>query len=97
MIFNYFTKERTCLFERSTEQELYFNNQKFRAHVARVVLMQRAGMRPGASGCRVQVSGDVPGLEYALRAFWRCQPRRNWFSLGLSAHHLRIDADPAAD
>ena len=89
---NYFTKERTRPFERSTEQELYFNKQKFRAHVVRVVLMQRAGMRPGASGCRVQVPGDVPGLEYALRAFWRCQPRRNWFSLGLSAHHLCIDA-----
>ena len=72
-------------------------NKKFAPSGACVVLMKRAGLSPGASGCRVQVPGDVPELEYALRAFWRCQPRRNWFSLGLSAHHLCIDADPAAD
>ena len=33
---NYFTKERTRPFERSTEQELYFNNTEFRALVVRV-------------------------------------------------------------
>ena len=65
--------------------------------MVRVVLTKRARVSPGASGCRVQVPGDVPGLEYALRAFWRCQPRRNWFSLGLSAHLTRMARYPAVD
>ena len=61
-------------------------NKKFRAHVVRVVLMlQRAGVRPGASGCRRihQVFGDVPGLECALCAFWRAMPARR---VGIGFH-----------
>ena len=69
--------------------------------LVRVILM-RAGVvwhvvSPGASGCCFQAPLAVAGLECAPRAFRRYQSRRKWFSLGLSAHHLCIDADPAAD
>jgi len=65
-----------------------------------VVLRDRSearGKTPGASGCRFHVSVTVHELDCALRAFRQYQPRRKWFSLGLSAHLTRIDADPAAD
>ena len=45
---------------------------------------------PGAFGCHFQVSCACWGLEKMSCAFWRCQPRRNWFSLGLSAHLTRM-------
>ena len=41
----------------------------FRALAVRVVLLKRPGVRPGAFGCRFQVSDAVNELECALRAF----------------------------
>ena len=58
-----------------------------------VVVLMSAGVRPRrASGCHFQVSCACWGLECVSRAFWGCQPRREWVSLGLSAHHVCIDA-----
>ena len=60
-----------------------------------MVLMKRAGLSPDASGCRFHVSVTVHefGLA-ALRAFRQYQPRRKWFSLGLSAHLSCMARDP---